>query len=792
MNIKNFHEKYSYPYVNTLLLCGMVSLSANDLLRLELQPLFILLCLFFFTSLMVFIDAFKKKMILFIISIISLSLFLFIMEAASLSFFLILSEAFTWIFHSRDLEEVGALTNAVISTGFILAVLVAFTFKIIFYRQVRLVIGVVLFITTIVLAILQEPVGNLLIFLFFFYLLLIFHELILRKEKAITYLLPFVLVVALVIAILPSSNQRIHWGRLTEPTVEFFGRATRRISDFFPWGRSTEFEVNFIGYTEDGRLRGPIRRSEGEALQVTGIRPYAPLYLTGTIMDTYTGAGWERRQNMDHFDYHEMKLSTLELMLALYAHDALSSLHTLPLEEDEEEWISQWLEVRVLNIEFLHIRTRSIFHPLGTLSLTSIPRMDLTGSSLFFTRPKESSTSYTLHYLSVNYGHESFQELLLNANPKEWFNPSILEGVHPGEFFYYFSRIPGLSIPSFPIPSQLFEILAERRELIYYYYTFLPESIPERVFLLGKEITRDYSTNYEKMRAIEFFLANSHFTYTTTPPPIPAGDFVDWFIFEGTAGYCTYFATAAAILGRSVGIPVRYVQGFTIPATKEGRAIVSNRYAHAWVEAYMDHLGWIPFEPTPTFSGPRQDTWGDGRQLTGPFVNALQREDSNLHSRREPILESQREEAETLEEERVYLPILIGAFVILLVILLGLFFSWLFYFLRGKKKYLNASVEQRFRWLFKEILYLMELQGVSIPLGETLREFSAKMEVNEFFGEFGNKGFTQVVELHEKIVYEMKCLSLEELETVGKVRDHLVKRLKKKRLKVMYWFFVSR
>ena len=781
MNLKGFYDKYSYRYANTLLLCGITSLYANELLGLDLSPLFILLCLFFFTSLMVFIDAFKKKFVLFIIAITCLFIFVIILQAASLPLFQTLSESFMWMFHSRDPVEPHALRNAVVSAGFILAALVVFIFKIICFYRVRWFIGLALFITTIVFTVLQEPIGRLQLFLLFFFLLSIFLEFILGKEKAITHLLPFVLVLTLMLTIIPYSNQRIPWERITEPTVEFFGRATRRISDFLPGGRNTEFGVSFVGYTDDGRLRGQILPSEGEALNLTGRRPYSSLFLTGTIMDTYTGAGWERRQNMNHFDYDEIKLETLEFLLTLHALHSLFSYEHLSLEEKETEWLTQWLEIGELNIEFLDIRTNSIFHPLRTLSLTSNSRMDLTGSNLFFIRPQESGTHYTLRHLSVNYRHEIIQELLLDNKPDLMVKFSTLEEINPGDLFTYFNRIPGVFIPSFSIPSQHVEVLEQRRELIFYYYTALPESIPERVHILAREITEDYSSNYEKMRAIESFFTTNHFTYTTTPPPIPEGDFVDWFVFEGTAGYCTYFATAAAVLGRSIGIPVRYVQGFAIPASEESVITVRNRHAHAWIEAYIEPIGWIPFEPTPTFGSLRGEVWGDQRQLGQAPNNAFQESPFDFHHGRESDPEHQGEEMDFSEEERVYLSVIVSALIILLVIILGLLLSWVLYFLRGKRRFQNANARQRFKWLFKEILYLLELQGLSMNSGETLKEFS-----NRF------REFDKIVELHEKVIYERKSICSEELETASEYRDHLVKRIKKKHLKILYWFYISR
>ena len=62
-------------------------------------------------------------------------------------------------------------------------------------------------------------------------------------------------------------------------------------------------------------------------------------------------------------------------------------------------------------------------------------------------------------------------------------------------------------------------------------------------------------------------------------------DFTYYFLFENKQGYCTSFATAMAVLGRAIGIPTRYVEGFVVDYRDyDNRGIlVRNSMAHAWV-----------------------------------------------------------------------------------------------------------------------------------------------------------------------------------------------------------------
>lgn len=87
-------------------------------------------------------------------------------------------------------------------------------------------------------------------------------------------------------------------------------------------------------------------------------------------------------------------------------------------------------------------------------------------------------------------------------------------------------------------------------------------------------------------------------------------DFAQWFLTENKKGSCTHFATAAALLCRSTGIPARYCEGFVIKEEdigdfpdNEGYATVSvpDSRAHAWAEVYIDGFGWLPFEATPGY-----------------------------------------------------------------------------------------------------------------------------------------------------------------------------------------------
>lgn len=60
------------------------------------------------------------------------------------------------------------------------------------------------------------------------------------------------------------------------------------------------------------------------------------------------------------------------------------------------------------------------------------------------------------------------------------------------------------------------------------------------------------------------------------------------FLGETRKGHCEFFAGATAMLFRRMGVPCRYVVGYSVQENSGGNEwILRGRHAHAWVEAYM-------------------------------------------------------------------------------------------------------------------------------------------------------------------------------------------------------------
>ncbi len=75
------------------------------------------------------------------------------------------------------------------------------------------------------------------------------------------------------------------------------------------------------------------------------------------------------------------------------------------------------------------------------------------------------------------------------------------------------------------------------------------------------------------------------------------------FLEKYKTGVCRHYATAATLLFRAMGIPARYTVGFMADASAGKWVDVTAKQAHAWVEVYIDGMGWIQLEVTGTSEG---------------------------------------------------------------------------------------------------------------------------------------------------------------------------------------------
>lgn len=135
-------------------------------------------------------------------------------------------------------------------------------------------------------------------------------------------------------------------------------------------------------------------------------------------------------------------------------------------------------------------------------------------------------------------------------------------------------------------------------------------SIPEAVLTvfnerLGAENTSMTLTEV-KSAVLKFLDENLQYDENVTTAS-GARDFAAYTLERTARGYSVHYATIATLLFRYYGVPARYVEGYFLPADEaqayaDGEEIqLDETHAHAWVEYYLDGMGWLPFEVTPGY-----------------------------------------------------------------------------------------------------------------------------------------------------------------------------------------------
>jgi len=193
-------------------------------------------------------------------------------------------------------------------------------------------------------------------------------------------------------------------------------------------------------------------------------------------------------------------------------------------------------------------------------------------------------------------------------------DPSVVfAGAIEEEAFEAETETPAIEMRDHPEPERLLE---------------LPDELDGRIRALATDTTRGLETDFEKALALEsLFRTPGNFVYSTDVVPGHGSDDLAAWLLEPESnnyrtGYCEQFSTSMAVMARAVGIPSRVILGFT-PGTQleDGRVVVRDRNAHAWVELWMPAQGWVRFDPTPRGDGVNPATLGDLPFDIGEFLD---------------------------------------------------------------------------------------------------------------------------------------------------------------------------
>ncbi|MBF2562872.1 transglutaminase-like domain-containing protein [Listeria seeligeri] len=300
-------------------------------------------------------------------------------------------------------------------------------------------------------------------------------------------------------------------------------------------------------------------------------------------------------------------------------------------------------------------------------------------------------------------------------------------------------------------------------------YTQTPSKLPKRVATLANKITKDADSIYDKTKAIESYLsASGEFTYSTDDAKeTPNGaDYVDQFLFETKIGYCDNFSTSMVIMLRTLGIPTRWAKGYT-PGEGEKDAkgdkatyTITNNNAHSWPEVFFPGTGWVPFEPTATFSNPenfQEPTTETANKPDTPNESSSEASKPDTTEKTPEQTDGSSSTGETKQAEQaktdkvnntLKIPSWIWWIPVGLIVAIA---AAAFIFRRRIRSYLLLQTLKKnpiFSKTYLKLLKSLASYGYIRQSSETLRQFAVRVDT-----ELGTNDFSKLTKIHESNIY---------------------------------------
>lgn len=440
-----------------------------------------------------------------------------------------------------------------------------------------------------------------------------------------------------------------------------------------------------IGYgTDDTHLGGPFSMDQTPVFTATG--KYAHYWKIET-KNTYTGKGW-----INQSDNRKLTISRFNNLLAYPSLESLEGKTPTEVTQDQIHIELPSFPQLVYGVEPLSVKASG---------MNQILLNQVSGKMV----PELNGREVTLKDYSVTYKDPTFSVPALKSIKNNQLDPDNIKKT----------------------------------------YLQLPKELPERVKKLAVAITSKATNRYDKAQAIVTYFQTNGFKYETQNVAVPkkGQDYVDQFLFDTKKGYCDNFSSSMVVLLRSVGVPARWVKGFSegtyqdSPTQSTTRFVIKQSDAHSWVEVYFPGSGWVPFEPTLGYDSISHFSYGQGKTASvsasptpKPSIpnkeklkNQLPPPKSESHQTRGGINKGMQLKAKTIYE-------LLG-----ILLVLGALFA--FYWIKLRKRWL--PIWWRYRYskrtddlvldaAFGRLLKLLALNGYKKKEHQTLREFAREVD----------------------------------------------------------------
>ena len=341
-----------------------------------------------------------------------------------------------------------------------------------------------------------------------------------------------------------------------------------------------------------------------------------------------------------------------------------------------------------------------------------------------------------------------------------------LFGCREYTFTEYSDMLPGelqktenwVEQPAGALQEQYVQAEAVYRGFVYQNYLETDKSLGSLMEKLFWKEPMEMKGVYAATDRIRTVLSNCA-AYQSRPEVVPTdADPIRWFLTESHRGNAALFASAAVQAYRVYGIPARYAEGYLLKEEQihpgEEQAVhLTNRDSHAWVEVYIDGMGWIPVDVTPGFYYDAYSLQQMVDRPQGTEQTAVLEDDGTKADSALDDAAAGSRDREQNEKQKAGL-VLIGMLVLLAVLAVGLFL-----YLELRRLWILGSMRTRFRAMREDartdlicraILFRLNLMGIQVCLG--WRPEDTEEKLLEYEG-FYRGEYSRVSSLMEKYYY---------------------------------------
>lgn len=785
MKLLEFMQKHLHRFSSTMLLYCIVATSICEFFRIDVSIWIIVLLGCFWVAVIRAFDVNKKTPIPYIIVIVIAILTTLFFTKVKIDWTKLWEEYYQWFMLVRAGEKNREVSEGVeiaymicsVSAIYLLCFPLYLLTKARWIRYFLAVVGVGVIVLFLVMnrTVNQYLVAFILSFIFLCAIELSYQRLAKAdreiSQRVTTFLIPFVAVYLFLACMFPTTNQPLEFNFIKSVyrmIRECGEEIVFRIESLVANRKEVDFSIAFSGYSEDATLGNGVEASSEFALSLQDItRLKTCIYLEGNVKNEFCE---------DHWEYNVEDKGILK-KVPDYELDLFELMNAI-LHSDYNYYMGKIISSRELAISLTSESTKTAFHPMKTCVILPIkglsPVKQEDGRVMFGSLPGYHA-NYKTKSVEIKLGTKAADDFLSTYDadaPIDDFE------ILKHEVYRWSKTLPDHEDEI----ENISELLNERKESIYKNYTQVPKGISERVYELARKLTEDKSTTYEKLKAIEAYL--NTFTYTTTPAKVPDGyNLLDYFLFESKEGYCTYYATAMAILARCVNIPTRYVQGYCLPMDQRYYEYeITGNNAHAWVDAYLDGLGWITFEPTPGY--------GEYLYRAGDIYDAKRSDfriylNENYHEEeiQEPV--QPKEQKMELTKEKTYAYVFLILFLAILVSIIIIFIYIVIRIRIYKLRFDKAKQEDKMMILLRRILFLIQRYGYCKEENATLLMM---FEAMKQFPDFTPPNPDCVIEGYLRLCYGDGKNTKEQCSYMLRYYETLMVYVKEQHSKVKYYF----